>query len=238
MTRSLYRRTTGSGVHDGSMSARAASAAYVHLKERLLEGDLGPGDKLSVIELTRQLACSRVPVMEALKRLEGEGFVRIVPQVGCSVVSPAPAEVEDFFSLFAAVEARVSRFAAARRTDADLIEFAQVCAEIDTALETAAPPGTNDPTYRRLNLSFHSCIHRMARSPVTTEIAAGLWDRSDFYIKLAFGSLFFSRKVRLAHEALRQAIRAGDAEAAGAAISGQLEEVGKGVAAELARKSR
>ncbi len=235
MTRSLYRRATGA---DGgtTISARAAGAAYAHLKERLLEGDLGQGDKLSVVDLTRQLGCSRVPVMEALKRLEGEGFVHIVPQVGCSVVTPSPADVEDFFSLFADVEARVARFAALRRSATDLEEFVRVCAHIDGALETAAGPGVNDPTYRRLNLLFHGCIHRMARSPVTTTIAADLWDRSDFYIKLAFGSLYFPRRVRDAHARLRRALIAGDAAAAGAAIAGQLEEVGTAVAAALARR--
>lgn len=235
MTRSLYRRAAGAN-GDPTVTARAAGTAYAHLKERLLEGDLDQGDKLSVVDLTRQLGCSRVPVMEALKRLEGEGFVHIVPQVGCSVVRPSPADVRDFFSLFAVVEARVTRFAAERRSAADLEEFARVCAHIDSALETAAGPGVNDPTYRRLNLLFHGCIHRMARSPVTTTIAADLWDRSDFYIKLAFGSLYFPRRVREAHARLRSALLAGDAAAAGAAIAGQLEEVGEGVATALARR--
>lgn len=217
--------------------AARAGTAYAHLKQRLLEGDLNAGDKLSVVDLTRQLACSRVPVMEALKRLEGEGYVRIVPQVGCHVVTPSPAEVRDFFTLFAAVEGGVARFAAARRTPADIAEFKTICTNIDAALTKASPPGVEDPTYRRLNLLFHSCIHRMAYSPVTTTIAAGLWDRSDFYIKLAFGSLYFSRRVRQAHEALREAIIAGDVDAAGTAIAGQLEDVGQGVAAELERQA-
>ncbi|CAN0392845.1 unnamed protein product, partial [Phaeothamnion confervicola] len=67
-----------------SSSARA-DAAYDYLKTCLLEGDYGPGQKLSVVELTRELNCSRVPVMEAIKRLAGAGFLHIVPQVGCRV---------------------------------------------------------------------------------------------------------------------------------------------------------
>ena len=62
----------------------------------LLEGDLAAGDKLSVVDLTRTLDCSRVPVMEALKRLAGDGFVQIVPQVGCRVVTPRADDVRDF----------------------------------------------------------------------------------------------------------------------------------------------
>src|SRR5262249_4241585 len=130
MKRYLSRHASGAVLADIAAAGRAGTTAYAHLKERLLEGDLGPGDRLSVVELTQLLSCSRVPVMEALKRLEGEGFVRIVPQVGCSVVAPAPADVEDFFALFADVEARMARFAAERRDAADLIEFAAVCTHI------------------------------------------------------------------------------------------------------------
>ena len=63
----------------GQLPAAARSEnAYQHIRTLLLEGDLGPDDKLSVVDLTRELACSRVPVMEALKRLEGEGFIEEV----------------------------------------------------------------------------------------------------------------------------------------------------------------
>lgn len=217
-----------------SPEARAHSA-YAHLKQRLLEGDLQPGDKLSVVTLAEELACSRVPVMEALKRLEGEGFVRIVPQVGCRIVSPSASEVIDFFALFAAVEGVVTSLAAVRRTASELQEFQQVCAHIDEAVKTAGTPQARDPSYRRLNQLFHTQIHAMAHSPVTTGVAAGLWDRSDFYIKMAFGSLYFSRVVRRAHQTIRDAIIDGRAETAEAAIKAHLRAVGERVAAQLAR---
>ncbi|MEQ8231390.1 MAG: GntR family transcriptional regulator [Gammaproteobacteria bacterium] len=224
------------GEATGSARPARAEQAYQHLRSALLEGPLGPGDALSVVALTRELGCSRVPVMEALKRLAGEGFVDIVPQVGCRVARPAVDEVRDFFTLFAAAEGTVAGFAAARRDAAGLAEFGDVCAEVDAGLARARPPGEPDPTYRRLNLLFHGCIHRLARSPVSTAIARGLWDRSDFYIKLAFGSLYFSRRVRAAHADMRAAIVAGNAAAAEAATRAHLVAVGKAVAASLAAR--
>ena len=212
-----------------------AERAYQYLRQQLLEGPLGPGEPLSVVALTRTLDCSRVPVMEALKRLAGEGFVDIVPQVGCRVVTPAVDDVRDFFVLFAATEGAVTGFAAARRTPSEVHEFNAVCAQVDAGLATARPPGEPDPSYRRLNLLFHGCIHRLARSPVSTTIARGLWDRSDFYIKLAFGSLYFSRRVRAAHAAIRAAIVGGDAAAAEQATRAHLHAVGTSVAQTLAR---
>ena len=217
----------------GASSSARADTAYDYLKTCLLEGDFGAGQKLSVVELTRELNCSRVPVMEAIKRLAGAGFLHIVPQVGCRVVTPQPAEVRDFFALFAATEGTVTAFAAARRSATEVEEFKLLCAHIDDVASRAGKPGDRDPTYRRLNLLFYSFLHRLARSPVTTMIAASMWDRSDFYIKLAFGSLYFSRAVRAAHAAIRAALIAGDAEGAHAAIAAHLHAVGDGVAATM-----
>ncbi|GAB4347800.1 MAG: GntR family transcriptional regulator [Immundisolibacter sp.] len=213
--------------------APLASRAYEHLKARILEGDLAPGDRLAVSALAQALACSRVPVMEALKRLQGDGLVDIVPQVGCQVAEPKADDVEDFFAAFAAVEGTVARLAAQRRTAADLAAFGQTLARIGRALQDAGGPQDRDPRYRRLNRDFHGAIHAMARAPAAGTIAAALWDRSDFLIKAAFGSLYFSPRVRAAHAAVVDAIQHGDADAAQVAMTQHLQKVGAAVAARL-----
>ncbi|WP_448505759.1 GntR family transcriptional regulator [Immundisolibacter sp.] len=213
--------------------ALRAGHAYEHLKARILEGDLGPGDRLSVLALAEALACSRVPVMEALKRLQAEGLVDIVPQVGCQVAVPRVDEVEDFFAAFAAVEGTVTRLAALRRTEADLAAFEATRARIAAALSHAGGPNDRDPAYRRLNREFHGSIHAMAHAPAASGIAGALWERSDFLIKAAFGSLYFSPRVRAAHAAVGVAIATGDAAAAQLAMAAHLQDVGVAVAARL-----
>jgi DNA-binding GntR family transcriptional regulator len=218
-------------------AVRLADGAYDRIKTMLLEGNLQPGERLSVLELGRTLECSRVPVMEAMKRLESDGLVEIVPQVGCHVVIPEQADVADFFELFAVSEALVARFAADRRTEADSGQFRQVCMEIEHRLKTGGRPADRDPVHRHLNLLFHTQIHRMARAPEPSRIAAGLWDRSDFYIRVAFGSLYISRTVRLAHRVIREAILAGDGNAAETATRAHLRAVGAAVTAQLGNAS-
>ena len=210
-----------------------AQNAYAFLLGELLEGKLQPDDWLSIVALAEQLKCSRVPVMDAMKRLAREGFVTILPQVGCRVAVPEPAEVHDFFSLFAAVEGCVARLAAERRTTEDIVEFKRTCLQIDRLLRAAGGPAAQDPAYRRANVLFHSHIHRIARAPSACRIAASLWDRSDFYIKVAFGSLYFSRRVRQAHSAISRALISGDPAAAEIAVEGHLRAVGEGVSRRL-----
>jgi len=215
------RRTSPSALADN---------AYEKLKLELLEGALNPGDNLSVNELAREFACSRVPIMEALKRLEGEGFVQIVPQVGCRVVIPALEDITDFFLLFAAVEGTVAALAAGRRSDADVERFRALCLELDGILRGAGSPASRDPLYRHVNLRFHGEIHRLARSPVASNLAASLWDRSDFYIKMVFGSLYFSKRVLRSHREIRTAIINGDPPAAESAVRAHLLRVGADIA--------
>lgn len=211
--------------------------AYEHLRQALLEGPLAPGDDLSVVTLCKRLACSRVPVMEALKRLEAEGFVEIIPQVGCRVATPNLSDVADFFTLFAAVESTVAGLAAARRTDKDVVDFKLLCKNIDAQLDSAGGPRDNDPIYRQLNLQLHSAIHQMARSGVATKYAVPLWDKSDFYIRVAFGSLYFSDFVKRSQRSLRRAIISGDQQAAKAAVVTQLLAVGEQVVRSLKKRA-
>ena len=213
-----------------------AGDAYKRIKTMLLDGDVPAGERLSVVELSRPFACSRVPIMEALKRLEGEGLVQIVPQVGCRVIVPDADDAGDFFELFAVTEALVARLAAERRSEREADEFRRLCSEIDTRLKSAGGPADHDPTYRHANLLFHTQIHLLARAPEPSRISAGLWDRSDFYIRVAFGSLYFSRRVRRAHRAVRDAILDRRPMKAETAMRQHLQAVGTAVAGELRKK--
>lgn len=231
----MAKLTTMPARDAGPMRASArAEFAYETIRLELLEGALAPGDKLTVVDLAAQLRCSRVPIMEALKRLEREELVTIVPQVGCRVVTPSVADVGDFFVLFAAVEGAVAALAAQRRDADDVARFRELCREIDAELKDAGGPATCDPRYRRLNLRFHGEIHRLAHSPLASKMAAGLWDRSDFYIKMAFGSLYFSPRVIRSHRAIRRALVSGDPVAADAAVREHLLAVGTAVTRQMA----
>lgn len=58
---------------------------YEYIKDGLISGKWTFGDEISVIEIAEELEVSRRPVIDALKRLEAEYFVEIVPQTGCRV---------------------------------------------------------------------------------------------------------------------------------------------------------
>lgn len=192
---------------------RLAEYAYDRIKAALLDGQYRPGDRLSVEDLVGQLATSRQPVMDALKRLASDGFVEIIPQVGCRVVALDRQGIADFFRLFAAAEGLTAELAASRRREEELLLLEMISAQIGALRHANLTAEQEAHSYRLLNRGFHGQVHAMAHSTTVGQLAQSLWDRSDFYISTAVGRILFA--VRLAeahdeHEQVRQAIVARD----------------------------
>jgi DNA-binding GntR family transcriptional regulator len=198
------------------------------LKGEILDGKLRAGDPIVVAKVAQQLEVSRQPVMEALKRMEADGIIEIVPQVGCRIARPAAGEVEDFFQMFAAIEAEVGAMAAARCTDDEGRALARLLAEVVGAVEERRSVNS-----RLLNRSFHGAIHEIAKTPKVARLSSALWDRSDFYIKTAFGAFNISRRVLDAYARIVKAIVAGDAGATRLAVRQHLLASGKAAAKRL-----
>jgi len=73
------------------------------------------GTTLSSYVLAHELEMSRTPVIEALRRLEHDGLVEIVPQVGCRVVAHRARSLEELLTLRAALEGLAAASRSPRR---------------------------------------------------------------------------------------------------------------------------
>lgn len=204
--------------------------ALAYLKGLLLDGGLEPGDMVSTESIAKALGISRAPAMDAVKRLANEGFLLILPQIGCRVPVPDAEEVADFYALFSRSEGLVTRFAAERRTDEEAIKFKRL---IDDLEAQAADPTTDSISQRALNRTRHAAIHTLAKSATTADIVAGMWDRSDFYIRAAFGNLFPPTAVKAPQAKIARAIIAGDGETAEKVTIKYLNELGRKAVAKL-----
>jgi DNA-binding GntR family transcriptional regulator len=175
--------------------------------------------------------------MEALKRLQTERFVEIVPQVGCRVAVPVPSEVEDFYEVFATTEGLASRLAAERRTPEDLELLKAAASQLGRAFHGDSFDSAH---YATLNRDFHSLIHHSAKSREARWAAEMYWDRSDFLLastRPPFWEVNLSR-ARSEHQSLYEAVRDGDAVAAQEYALEHIRHFGKAVVAHLSRGGR
>ena len=190
---------------------------YDRLKQRLITGALRPGERLDVNALVGEMETSRQPVLAAISRLAAEGFLRVVPQVGCWVSTVEPEEVADFFKLFALTEGLSCELAALRRTPAGLEVLRSNLAATHALLKRSAKDrGALSQAFFLLNREFHGQIHVMAQSDFVGDLASGMWDRCDFYLASVDPGIQGERVTVSVkeHEAIAAAIEAGDAKEA------------------------
>ena len=160
--------TTRSTTSSRSDCSRAATRPVSGCPPRALRGEFG---------------VSKQPVMEALRRLSGDGLVEIVPQVGSRVAALRDrARWSDFFVMFGGFEGTIAGIAALRRTDAQLARARPHLRADRRPCGRATDPAERAHGYRVWNRRFHQAIHDMAHSRIMAETSRRMWDLSDFLI--------------------------------------------------------
>lgn len=164
----------------------------------LFESRFGPNDWIPVDEVASELNVSRQPVMDAVKRLAIDGFLVVVPQVGCKVRKYSGDEIREFFELFAEGEAIVAELAAKRATAEDVMKLQIISAQIEQLPQLKLGKFDLARIYRGLNRTLHSELRRIARSAPVTELVESMGDRSDFFIATS-GRPMFAETLSAAH---------------------------------------
>jgi DNA-binding GntR family transcriptional regulator len=195
---------------------KLSEVAYSHIKNMLVEGRVDANEWLPIADIAAELGSSRQPVLEAMKRLVLEGFVEIMPQVGCRVRNPDSQEIDDFYRLFAAGEALIAELCAARAEAADILSLRLISSQIGMLSTLDKDPQTVGENYRVLNRRLHAEMRRVSRSKPLADVVESLGDRSDFYVALTNRSIFALniKQAHREHEAIITAIANGDAAGA------------------------
>ncbi|HLZ27573.1 MAG TPA: GntR family transcriptional regulator [Chloroflexota bacterium] len=100
--------------------------AYDALRAAILGGRLQPGARIVEADIARQMATSRSPVREAVRKLEHEGLLEYVPRRGTIVVGLSPDDVADAYQLRAHLEAYGARLAATRASEEQLARLLEM----------------------------------------------------------------------------------------------------------------
>lgn len=203
---------------------------YDYVIGRLTSAEYGFGEPLLVKALSTETGASRQPIMAALSRLSTEGFVKIVPQVGCQIISPSKTEIEDFFMLFQQLEGLLADLAAQRRNDEELLELNIVQQRIRSLVDGDNP---SPELYVSLNRKFHQAIHGMAHSPLLDRKQRNNFNMCDFFITQSVGFASFMAVAADEHDGIVTAITAQDASQAKAEAEAHIASIGKAVLAGL-----
>lgn len=139
------------------------------LREAIRSGQLEPGQRLVVGEITQMLSVSSGPVREAIRRLTGEGLVEIVPHRGASVRKISGTDIEEIFELREAIEGLAARLAARHITGNQKAQLIEILGDLDRHDLSDDPEG-----YLMANQAFHTLIYQIGRNERVQTLAMQL----------------------------------------------------------------
>ncbi|GAA1482093.1 GntR family transcriptional regulator [Gordonia sinesedis] len=181
-----------------------ADRIRVDIEEDILSARLRPGSRVNADELARERGVSHIPVREALRTLEADGWVTRRHNRGTYVRERDPGELADLFEARLVVESQAVRFAAQRRT-------AEQIDALD-ALIGRQEVETDPARLAALNCEFHVGLADCAHNAILTSVVADLGKRVRFYYLPAAAARHDDSVTE--HRAILAAVRDRDATVA------------------------
>lgn len=156
-----------------------ADVAYTALRRRILSGDLPAGQRIDQDAEARRLEASRMPIREALRRLEAEGLVEVTRHRGARVRPLSVDDLEDLYVLRIAVETVAGRLGAERISAGALEQMRNLMPEMESIVLRVDPVA-----WLEVDWTFHSTLYASARHPRLLHTIQGLWEEVGRYRKL------------------------------------------------------
>jgi DNA-binding GntR family transcriptional regulator len=132
-------------------TASYAEEASERLRELIVTGKLRPNQRLVESEVAKKLGISRTPVREALKRLEGQGYLSKLPRGGMIVTDHSPSQIRNVYEIREALETMAIRLACQRATQEQVDKAAEYHA---CSFEAIRNRDVNQ--FIELNSAFHN----------------------------------------------------------------------------------
>lgn len=185
---------------------------YEDLRARVLFGELAPGQAVTIQGLVEVLGAGMTPVREAIRRLTSEGALEFQGNRRVTVPTPDAASMEELTFARKALEPELTRRATVRARPSDIEMLEALDGELDAAIARG-----DLGAYLQLNYDFHARLYALAEAPILSAIVDGLWLRFGPSLRVVCGRVG-TQNLPDKHKETLRALRAGDGDAAAAAI--------------------
>lgn len=183
---------------------------FDYLKNAIISGELKPGERLMEIAIAQQLGVSRTPVREAIRKLEKEKFIEMIPRKGAYVSSTTTKDMLDVLEVRRLIEGFASELAAERMSDEKLAELSNTHQAFIRALDD----GDRDSMVA-LDNEFHELIFESAENLKLIEIQKQLSEQVQRYRLNYFNDYSEFEELREMHEKIFSAIEKKASKLAG-----------------------
>ena len=141
------------------------------IKTAIIKGKFKPGEKISEGELAESMGISRTPLREAFRKLENEGFIRIIPRKGAVVSDIDADEAINLYEIKSTLEGLAARLAAANMKQKDIAKLEKVNDELKELIDK------NDlESFYRVHTRFHEGFVKLCGNKRLIQMISNLND--------------------------------------------------------------
>lgn len=169
------------------------SAVADKLRDQIIRGEIPEGTQLRQDAIATQYQVSRIPVREALRQLDAEGLIAIVPNRGAVVPALSPEDIEELFAIRALLEPEVLKRSIPHLTEEDFEEAEAILRKYVSELRR----DDHVSGWGRLNWQFHSTLYSRANQPRFMAVIRNVNNSGERYTRL---QLYLTHGIKRANE--------------------------------------
>lgn len=186
------------------------SAVADRLRDQIIRGEIPEGAQLRQNVIAEQYGVSRIPVREALRQLDAEGLINIVPNRGAIVPKLSPNDIEELFAIRALLEPEVLKTSIPKLTQSQFAQAEAVLLEFEDDLQREDHIGN----WGRLNWQFHSMLYSGANQPHFMSIIRNVNHNGERYTRLQLHLTHGIKRANEEHHRILELCRERDVAAA------------------------
>lgn len=191
---------------DISRTASASTIIFDVLRKAIIEGEIPEGAPLRQDEIANMFNTSRIPVREAISRLEEQGLIKTQRYKGAVVAGLSAEEAAEVFDLRALLEPEILRNAVPKMSKECLKEARKHCMAFSTS--------PNPMEWGDLNRIFHKTLYSASNLKYFIEVADNAMDRVERYIRAQLVMSNGMEQAEIEHLSILEACEEGDADRA------------------------
>ncbi|RKD25498.1 transcriptional regulator, GntR family [Caminicella sporogenes DSM 14501] len=182
---------------------------FEYLRNSILNGELEPGERLMELQLAEQLGVSRTPIREAIRKLELEGLVEMIPRKGAYVADLSIKDVLDVLEVRMFLEGLAAYLAAERMSEEEIEELKGILEKFENSIESK-----DREEMIKLDKQFHDKIIEGSKNSKLMQIVQGLHEQFQRFRVIYFNEYSEHEQLLKYHQAIVEAISKRDCEKA------------------------
>jgi len=164
----------------------AQELVYNELEQAIVKGLLKPGEKLVTEKLALQMGTSRIPVREAIGRLEARNIVKVQPKKGVTVSELSEKNLKEILEIRLMLELGAAMKAAPKSNEDTVRRLERFNSQyVDAQTRNDADEALH------INKKFHFAIYREAQMPILLSMIQNLWNQVSPYYHIMFRQTLF-----------------------------------------------